>query len=69
MTEGSKGETMKDIVKGELGAPQIVDRSTFQAERDALRVREKATPLRPPADGSPWSRWIAPRRSLANVAP
>jgi predicted dithiol-disulfide oxidoreductase (DUF899 family) len=25
-----------------LGAPKIVDRSTFQAELDALRVREKA---------------------------
>ncbi len=26
----------------ELGAPKVVDRSTFQAELDALRVREKA---------------------------
>ena len=26
----------------ELGAPKIVDRGTFQAELDALRVREKA---------------------------
>ena len=26
----------------ELGVPQVVDRSTFQAELDALRVREKA---------------------------
>ena len=64
---------MKDIMRDELGAPKIVDRSTFHAELDALRVRrrltqEKATPLRPPADGSPWSRWMAPRRSLANVA-
>jgi predicted dithiol-disulfide oxidoreductase (DUF899 family) len=33
---------MKDIVRDELGAPKIVDRSTFQAELDALRVREKA---------------------------
>jgi predicted dithiol-disulfide oxidoreductase (DUF899 family) len=33
---------MKDTVKDELGAPKIVDRSTFQAELDALRVREKA---------------------------
>jgi predicted dithiol-disulfide oxidoreductase (DUF899 family) len=33
---------MKDIMKEELGAPKIVDRSTFQAEMDALRVREKA---------------------------
>jgi predicted dithiol-disulfide oxidoreductase (DUF899 family) len=28
--------------KTELGAPKVVDRSTFQAELDALRVREKA---------------------------
>src|SRR5215469_7617511 len=29
-------------MRNELGAPKIVDRSTFQAELDALRVREKA---------------------------
>jgi predicted dithiol-disulfide oxidoreductase (DUF899 family) len=28
--------------KGELGAPKIVDRATFQAEVDTLRLREKA---------------------------
>ena len=33
---------MKDIMRDELEAPKIVDRSTFQAELDALRVREKA---------------------------
>ena len=33
---------MKDIMRDDLGAPKIVDRSTFQAERDVLRVREKA---------------------------
>ena len=33
---------MKDIMRNELGAPKIVDRSNFQAELDALRVREKA---------------------------
>ncbi len=33
---------MKDIKRDELGAPKIVDRSIFQAELDALRVREKA---------------------------
>jgi predicted dithiol-disulfide oxidoreductase (DUF899 family) len=33
---------MSDIMRDELGAPDIVDRSTFQAELDALRVREKA---------------------------
>ena len=32
----------KDIMSDELAAPKIVDRSTFQAELDALRVREKA---------------------------
>jgi hypothetical protein len=65
--------TMTDFMKDELGAPKVVDRSTFQAELDALRFEkrltpEKATPLQPPADGSPWSRWRAPHRSLANVA-
>ena len=33
---------MKDIMTDEVGAPKIVDRSMFQAELDALRVREKA---------------------------
>ena len=33
---------MTDFMRDELGAPQVVDRSTFQAELDALRVREKA---------------------------
>jgi predicted dithiol-disulfide oxidoreductase (DUF899 family) len=33
---------MKDIMTDELAAPKVVDRSTFQAELDALRVREKA---------------------------
>src|ERR1700733_5554871 len=33
---------MADINRDELGVPKIVDRSTFQAEVDALRVREKA---------------------------
>jgi predicted dithiol-disulfide oxidoreductase (DUF899 family) len=33
---------MKGIMGDELGAPRIVDRTTFQAELDALRVREKA---------------------------
>jgi predicted dithiol-disulfide oxidoreductase (DUF899 family) len=34
--------TMEDVMRDELGAPKIVDRSTFQAELDALRIREKA---------------------------
>jgi predicted dithiol-disulfide oxidoreductase (DUF899 family) len=33
---------MNDIMRERLGAPKIVDRSTFQAELDGLRVREKA---------------------------
>jgi predicted dithiol-disulfide oxidoreductase (DUF899 family) len=32
---------MKDFMSAELGVPKVVDRSTFQAELDALRVREK----------------------------
>src|ERR1700747_293639 len=34
--------TMNDATRDELAAPNIVDRSTFQAELDALRAREKA---------------------------
>src|SRR5215813_11516129 len=33
---------MTDIMRDELGAPNVVDRSSFQAELDALRIREKA---------------------------
>ena len=33
---------MTDSIKDELGAPRIVDRATFQAELDVVRVREKA---------------------------
>jgi predicted dithiol-disulfide oxidoreductase (DUF899 family) len=33
---------MADIMRGELAGPRIVDRSAFQAELDALRLREKA---------------------------
>ena len=33
---------MADIMRDEVAAPNIVDRSAFQAELDALRVREKA---------------------------
>src|SRR6201993_1147537 len=32
---------MSQAMREDLGAPKIVDRSTFQAELDALRVREK----------------------------
>ena len=33
---------MNDSMRDELAAPKIVDRRTFQAELDALRLREKA---------------------------
>jgi predicted dithiol-disulfide oxidoreductase (DUF899 family) len=33
---------MKNFTRDELAAPKVVDRGTFQAELDALRVREKA---------------------------
>src|SRR5438552_15532374 len=38
---------MKDLMREELGAPKIVDRSTFQTELYALLVREKAHTRRP----------------------
>jgi predicted dithiol-disulfide oxidoreductase (DUF899 family) len=38
----SKETAMKDIMRDGLGAPEIVDRSAFQEELDALRAREKA---------------------------
>src|SRR6185369_2538204 len=38
----ARERTMKDFMRDELAAPKIVDRGTFQAELDALRVREKA---------------------------
>src|SRR5579863_9888857 len=33
---------MKNLMRDEPSAPAVVDRSTFQAELDALRAREKA---------------------------
>jgi len=33
---------MTDSMRDDLGKPKVVDRNTFQAELDALRVREKA---------------------------
>ena len=33
---------MKDIMRNEPASPKIADRRTFQAELDALRLREKA---------------------------
>jgi hypothetical protein len=37
-----KERTMTDLMRDELGAPKVLDRSTFQAELDALGIREKA---------------------------
>jgi hypothetical protein len=34
--------TMTDFMRDDPSAPAVVDRGTFQAELDALRVREKA---------------------------
>src|SRR5262249_14418742 len=36
------GRAMKDSIGNEYGVPAVVDWDTFQAELDALRVREKA---------------------------
>src|SRR5687767_265935 len=33
---------MKNFMRSELGVPAMVDRATFEAELDGLRVREKA---------------------------
>jgi predicted dithiol-disulfide oxidoreductase (DUF899 family) len=33
---------MKDIMRDEVGAPKIADRSAFETQLDALRIREKA---------------------------
>lgn len=33
---------MTDVMRKEVGAPKVVDRPTFDAQLDALRVREKA---------------------------
>jgi predicted dithiol-disulfide oxidoreductase (DUF899 family) len=40
--QGLKEKTMTNSMRDKLGAPKIVDRSTFHAELEALRVREKA---------------------------
>jgi hypothetical protein len=57
--------TIKGIMRGKLGAPKIVE-STFEAELDALRVREKAHTREGDAIAaarrrSPWWRWTAAR--------
>jgi len=38
----AKEKTMTNTSEKDLGVPKVVDRSMFQAELDALRVREKA---------------------------
>jgi hypothetical protein len=61
----------KDFPRGEPGAPKIVDRSTFQVELDALRIREKAHTREGDATAAARRRLpmveIAPRRSSANM--
>jgi hypothetical protein len=44
MTKTSKGQKAikRNIMSDVLDAPPIVDRSTYQAELDALRIQEKA---------------------------
>ena len=50
---------MTDVMRKEVGAPKVVDRTTFDAQLDALRferrlTRTKATPSQPLADGYRW---------------
>jgi hypothetical protein len=65
--------TMTDFMKDEPSAPAVVDRGTFQAELDALRVREKAHTREGDAIAATSRRLPmvevdgAPHRSLANV--
>jgi len=39
-TPVDNGENDDRLMRDELGAPKVVDQSIFQAELDALRVRE-----------------------------
>src|SRR2546423_12741559 len=43
---------MKDATRNEFGVPWFVDRDTFQAELDRVRVREKAHPREGDAIGA-----------------
>ena len=56
---------MTDFMRDKPGTPKIVDRATFQAELDALRVREKAHTAggRNRVPFVRMSRWMLPRRS------
>ena len=64
---------MKDFMSSEPGVPAVVDRGTFQAELDALRVREKAHTREGDAIAAarrrlPRSRWMARHHLSASVA-
>ena len=64
---------MKYPMRNELEVPAVVDRGAFgpswmHCGFERKLTHEKATRLQPPADGCPWSRWKAQRRSLANAA-
>ena len=70
MTEVSKRE--KDIMRDELGAPKVVNRSTFQAELDTVRVREKGHTIQGDAIAAarrrlPMVEVTVPHRPLANM--
>ena len=63
---------MTNIMRDELAAPRVVDRSTFHAELDALRAREKSHTHEGDAIAAvrrrlPMVRWTEPYRSLGNV--
>jgi hypothetical protein len=58
-------------MRDERSAPQIVDRSTFEADVDAFRFEKAHTRggdgLRPPADGFPWSRGGRPKSNRLTI--
>ena len=62
---------MKDVMKDGIRAPKVVDRSTFQAELDALRIREKSHTRDGDAMAAARRRLpmveVPPHRLLANV--
>jgi hypothetical protein len=58
---------MKETRRDKLGAPKRVDRNTFQAELDAVRVREKAHTREGhalAADGRPTAQWFRRKAGL-----
>lgn len=63
----------EDKARDEFAVPAVVDRNTFQAALDALRLREKAhmnegDSITAAADGSRWSRLMRRHRSSAHMA-